>query len=47
MTPTIKATTEWSSTTEGWDGKVREEQNQKAMVVLTVIKNEVMEDFLF
>lgn len=42
--PTIKATTEKSATKEEWNWKVREEQNQKAMVVLTLIENEVMED---
>lgn len=43
--PTIKATIEKSATKEEWNWKVREEQNQKAMVVLTLIENEVMEDF--
>lgn len=43
--PTIKATPEWRSTKEQWDWKVREEQNQNAIGVLTLIKSEIMEDF--
>lgn len=42
-----QSTPESSSTKEQWDWKVREEQNQNTIGLLTLIKSEMMEDSFF